>query len=840
MHWHRTVLFVGLMGLILVSLGTVSGEVWISNSSIVDGLGSGRYIATPAVYNDYGTLKLIAGDSQGNFYGFYWNGATWVSDSNIVSGLGDVGEESKPTVFNDSGTLKLISGEYYGAFYGFYWNGATWVSDSSIITGLGDVGKVSSPVIFNDSGTLKLISGEYYGAFYGFYWNGTGWESNSSIVTGLGGIDYDSAPAIYNDSGTWKLICGNRDGAFYGFYWNGATWVSDSSIITGLGDVGGRSKPTVFNDSGTLKLISGESFENYFGFYQNKIPIISSLKTESQINPIQIITNISSPYFNWTYSDEDGDTQYSWEIQVGTSSGLFDMWDSGQLIGNDTTDIYGGSALSRNTAYYVQVRANDSYENSSWATGTFKINALPIIPNVSIHPPTPVLISNLTSNNGTATDGDGDPITLAYHWYKNGTRVSALTNLTWVYYDNTSTDETWKVGIIPFDGYENGTEVISATVTIGSGNTAPTLTSLTSNQSTKKYGYDIKFMTVGAIDADGDHYILSVGSASGLGDICNSTNVSSPGVANCTIEINWTSGSRSFYGRLYDGIDTSIEYTTIITVDVTPPIVNSSSVNVSSFQQGGSVLISTDIGLANGTITLPKVKIRNPSGVSSNYSLTGDGANGTYTYTFTPPAAGSWVVTNIYASDDSGNTLDESVSHTITVGTTGGGGGGGGGGAPITIIELGNLSLSPDVRHTYFWYTAISGDQMAQYKFVANRNITSCEVAPNDDAVCEIVDGYVVYVTLIVNETVKSYDGLLTVRDEYGYTADAKLIVGVIKLTGALPFFHIDLSLLPDGLIEFLEMFFEVQDKVIVGIRTFLVGGIGLSFFVALFLAYKS
>ena len=125
--------------------------------------------SAPTVFLDGSTFKLISGEYNGNFYGWYWNGSTWISDSSIVSGLTDVGWNSAPTVFLDGSTFKLISGEEYGKFLGWYWNGSTWISDSSIVSGLTDVGLVSRPTVFLDGSTFKLISGERYGKFLGWY-----------------------------------------------------------------------------------------------------------------------------------------------------------------------------------------------------------------------------------------------------------------------------------------------------------------------------------------------------------------------------------------------------------------------------------------------------------------------------------------------------------------------------------------------------------------------------------------------------------------------------------------------------------------------------------------------
>ena len=149
------------------------------------------------------------------------------------------------------------------------------------------------------------------------------------------------------------------------------------------------------------------------GITGNVSSVTSSLMTEHQINPTELTTNISAPYFNWTYSDADNDPQYSWQIQVGTTSGASDMWDSGQLLGTDTSDIYAGSTLSTGITYYLRVRTSDSCQNSSWATGTFDIAATP----------TPVNIANTTGFdwiNWTFEKGTGIVETDSFNTSVNG------------------------------------------------------------------------------------------------------------------------------------------------------------------------------------------------------------------------------------------------------------------------------------------------------------------------------------------------------------------------------------------------------------------------------------
>jgi hypothetical protein len=111
-------------------------------------------------------------------------------------------------------------------------------------------------------------------------------------------------------------------------------------------------------------------------FRINQLPATTDLKTQGQTNPTRLTT--FTPTFSWTYSDPDGDAQSKYEIWVGTSLGSNNMWNSGQVSSSSNSATYAGSALSRGVTYYVQVRTFDGYEWSSWVTGTFRLNQLPV------------------------------------------------------------------------------------------------------------------------------------------------------------------------------------------------------------------------------------------------------------------------------------------------------------------------------------------------------------------------------------------------------------------------------------------------------------------------------
>ncbi len=100
------------------------------------------------------------------------------------------------------------------------------------------------------------------------------------------------------------------------------------------------------------------------------------LQVDGQSSPTGANCVTATPQFTAIFNDPDaGDISNAINIQVGSASGLFDMWDSGWLA-DSTVDgnrcsakTYAGSALSAGTSYWwrCRFRDDDGAEGVAWS-----------------------------------------------------------------------------------------------------------------------------------------------------------------------------------------------------------------------------------------------------------------------------------------------------------------------------------------------------------------------------------------------------------------------------------------------------------------------------------------
>ena len=646
-----------------------------------------------------------------------------------------------------------------------------------------------------------------------FYYNGTFVEE----------LDPDGYTMTVYNSYIYVLEWGSRDMYQYDLDFTNKTFVLDP-----IGERFTRNATHLW----TVSYLGKEVYE----YYNNTLPTPSTSFTNLGNNLID-----HTPTITWTEgADADNDTVTTY-IYVGADA--TSMVFEGSTT-NETYNLGTNNTLLDGQTYNYTLRSWDGYEFSDYTVAdTFSMNALPSITNVTLTPDPTAVEDDLTANNNTATDADSGPITLYYKWYKNTILQPSLTTAI-VNSTNTSNGELWKVGIIPNDGYENGTEVQSQTVEIGSSNSAPTLTGVNMDKPypLKRY-INFTITTENATDVNGDSRKLEVGSATGLSDLGIGDYFTNGNESNITIAMPYYDGlQHTLYIRLNDSNITSQEYQLTLESDITKPVLNSESLSTTSTTQGLTVGITINTTSINSTIPSVTVSVSRPDATSANWTLSNT-VNDTWYYNYLSTSdLGTYTVNYFTITDASGNikTATSSLTFTITAAATtpSGGGGGGGGSGGTTIIQTGDitdLTITPPRLDTYVLYAGFGEDRTLKYRFIVNRNITSCLVDSkeeyNDIATCTITDGYIVDVHLTINDS-KGYSGTITVRDSDEFVATSDLIIRVLDIGAYIKIVNIPIG---EGLASLLNPFFASANGVLIGIRAWsmvtTVGLLGLFLF---------
>ncbi len=294
---------------------------WEPNSTINASL---PYIGSPysssSVFYKDSSWYLIAGEYDGVFTGFAWNGTDWLPNSTINASLPDIGYNSKADVFYKDSSWYLISGTLSGEFYGFAWDGTQWLPNSTINASLPDIGDYSTPSVFYKDSSWYLLSGNITGEFYGFAWDGTQWLPNSTINASLPTF-YENfpAPSVFYRDGTWYLIIGDNSGIFYGYNWSGTAWTTDLAINASLPDIGSRSSPEVFYKDETWYMVAGNITGLFNGFKFKEASPFTTTPSWANVTKILNSTNGTIVGYRWYFSDSAGNTN-STSIYTLTSS----------------------------------------------------------------------------------------------------------------------------------------------------------------------------------------------------------------------------------------------------------------------------------------------------------------------------------------------------------------------------------------------------------------------------------------------------------------------------------------------------------------------------------------
>ncbi|MFC1504836.1 hypothetical protein ACFL6D_05415, partial [Spirochaetota bacterium] len=157
----------------------------------------------------------------------------------------------------------------------------------------------------------------------------------------------------------------------------------------------------------------------------------SDLRCEGITTPGAV--TVSDPELSWIFSDPENDTQLAYRIQVGTTPGSSDMWDSFKEMSSSTNVIYDGAALSSFTTYFWHVKVwEDNDLPSGWSASQFGMGDINFPPNApTISGP----FDNALIGDGTGSptpflqwsvplDANSDDLHFKAQWAQNSTFTS--------------------------------------------------------------------------------------------------------------------------------------------------------------------------------------------------------------------------------------------------------------------------------------------------------------------------------------------------------------------------------------------------------------------------------
>ena len=200
--------------------------------------------------------------------------------------------------------------------------------------------------------------------------------------------------------------------------------------------------------------------------------------------------------------DADGDPlTYEYEFSVNGVSAQ----------GPSTKSHIGKNTVQRGEAWVVSVTASDGSTSGPTATASVNIgNAPATLTDCDVTPTSPGTLDTLTVNGGGFSDLEGDPEDYAYAWYidyNDGNGWTLVRETKKLPYSLTSVDYSIKATCTANDGFDLGSTVESAVITIN--NTPPeatdcVLASLGSDPNAPLTNDDLQASGIGFDDPNGD------------------------------------------------------------------------------------------------------------------------------------------------------------------------------------------------------------------------------------------------------------------------------------------------------------------------------------------------
>ena len=204
------------------------------------------------------------------------------------------------------------------------------------------------------------------------------------------------------------------------------------------------------------------------GAAPNNPPSASNLQLTPASNPVT--TDILT--LSYSYQDPDGDAEAGTQIHW-YKDGVLDT-----SRNNQTT--VPASLTTKGESWNASVIPSDGYDNGTpmHSANLLVVNSVPIITNAEINPSAAVETDNLTVSLNSS-DADNDLRTISgIEWYVDGSKVSAFDNDVEIPAVAIRTDDVWYAKVKVNDGEADSAWFTTQNMTIGSDNTAPTMTSV--------------------------------------------------------------------------------------------------------------------------------------------------------------------------------------------------------------------------------------------------------------------------------------------------------------------------------------------------------------------------
>ncbi len=370
---------------------------------------------------------------------------------------------NNPSIFLENTFADVVNTHRFNVTAGVF--DADGASDISNINITFKAGTCSNPI--------NTTSGNYLNVTYNC--SGTGSTSTNIVIkftdlTGTTNSTTSSAHTYPNNPPTW-----NQAIVYIGVYHSSVlslqlnatdldsdtlTWAVNSTIVT-LNQTGYMNDTPALSETGNYSLRVNVTDGVSVILMNIPYEIKNYLPTFTQSPPSFLLYHNQNLSIQFNATDLDSDA-----LTWGTNSSLFTINTTGYVFDNPTQAETGN--------YSIKVNITDSLATATLIWTYEVMNRGPSGGEINITPILPIDADDLVCNIKTAiTDADGDPLTNTFNWYKN--TASQSINDQNLGNGNTTTSDVWYCTLYVNDGLANSPTIQSQSVSIASGNVAPTI-----------------------------------------------------------------------------------------------------------------------------------------------------------------------------------------------------------------------------------------------------------------------------------------------------------------------------------------------------------------------------